>query len=132
MKIQILGMLSALCVGGHVYADPQAVEIASLEYAQVTQVKATQSKDNTWCFSVQVRHNDQGWKHYADGWQVIDTQGNQLGLRVLGHPHDNEQPFTRKLCKIAIPKDIKQVVVRAKCNQHGFGGKTMLVDLYPD
>ena len=101
----------------------------SLEYAQVTDVSAREHADDTWCFSTSVRHNDQGWEHYADGWEVVDVRGNQLGYRKLGHPHDNEQPFTRRQCNIKIPSDISIVIVRAKCNNHGFGGKPVTVDL---
>ena len=101
----------------------------SLEYAQVTHVDATQRSSGNWCFDTSVRHNDQGWEHYADRWEVLDLAGNQLGYRSLGHPHDNEQPFTRSRCKIKIPAEISKVVVRAKCNKHGFGGKPIVVDL---
>lgn len=101
----------------------------SLEYAQVTHVVATQRASGSWCIAPSVRHNDQGWEHYADRWEVLDLDGNQLGYRTLGHPHDNEQPFTRSRCKIKIPAEISKVIVRAKCNKHGFGGKPFIVDL---
>ena len=103
----------------------------SLEFAQVTDVVTAQRFDGTWCFDTSVRHNDQGWDHYADGWEVIDLAGNQLGHRSLGHPHDNEQPFTRSRCNIKIPSGISKVIVRAKCNKHGFGGKPFVVELLP-
>lgn len=102
---------------------------SSLEFAQVTHVMATQQSGGSWCFATSVRHNDQGWEHYADGWEVIDLAGEQLGYRQLAHPHDNEQPFTRSQCNINIPAGLSQVIVRAKCNKHGFGGKAFIVDL---
>jgi hypothetical protein len=101
----------------------------SLDYAQVTNVKVSQSKDGSWCFHTQVRHNDEGWDHYADAWQVIDSKGNVLGERVLFHPHDTEQPFTRSLCGVQLPSETSIVTVRAKCNLHGFGGQVVTVDL---
>jgi hypothetical protein len=42
----------------------------SLEFAQVTHVVATQKSGSSWCFDTSVLHNDQGWDHYADGWEV--------------------------------------------------------------
>lgn len=102
---------------------------SSLDFAQVKDVLATQKSNGTWCFDTSVRHNDQGWDHYADGWEVLDLEGNQLGYRKLHHPHDNEQPFTRSQCNIKIPKKITEVIVRAKCNKHGFGGKPMITGL---
>jgi len=104
----------------------------SLEFAQVTHVVATQRSSGNWCFDTSVRHNDQGWEHYADRWEVLDLAGNQLGYRVLGHPHDKEQPVTRSRCKIQIPSETSKVIVRAKCNKHGFGGKQFIVTLKPN
>jgi hypothetical protein len=101
----------------------------SLDFAQVTNVLATQKLNGSWCFGTSIRHNDQGWKHYADRWEVIDFDGNQLGYRQLAHPHVNEQPFTRSQCNIKIPSSVTKVIVRAKCNKHGFGGKPYIVDL---
>ncbi len=102
---------------------------SSLEFAQVKDVLATQKSSGTWCFGTSVRHNDQGWEHYANGWEILDLEGNQLGYRELHHPHDNEQPFTRNQCNIKIPTEVTKVIVRAKCNKHGFGGKAMVVNL---
>jgi hypothetical protein len=101
----------------------------TLEFAQVTHVLATQKSDGSWCFDTSVLHNDQGWEHYADGWEVLDLEGNKLGSRLLGHPHNNERPFTRSQCNIKIPLGVSKVAVRAKCNKHGFGGKATGVDL---
>jgi hypothetical protein len=104
----------------------------SLKFAQVTHVVATKKSDQSWCFATSIRHNDQGWEHFSDGWEVLDVEGNQLGFRILAHPHDNEQPFTRNLCDIKIPAAMSKVIVRAKCNKHGFGGKPFVVYLNND
>lgn len=101
----------------------------SLDFAQVVKVKAIEQANNTWCFHTQVRHNDQGWDHYADHWEVTNTEGQVLGERPLAHPHDNEQPFTRSQCGIKIPSQASTVIVKAKCNVHGYGGKPVVVDL---
>lgn len=102
---------------------------ANLDYAQVTYVKAVQRDDATWCFYTTVLHNDEGWNHYANAWQVLDDHGNEIGLRSLLHPHDEEQPFTRSECNIKIPAGTKTLRVRAKCNVHGFGGHEVVLDL---
>ena len=102
---------------------------SSIDFAQITEVLATQQSNDTWCFSVTVKHNDEGWEHFADGWEVIDLEGKQLGYRQLSHPHVNEQPFTRSQCNIKISSEISHVIVRAKCNKHGFGGKAFGVKL---
>lgn len=102
---------------------------ADLNYAQVVFVQATQGSNGLWTFNTTVRHNDEGWDHYADAWQVVDSTGNVLAERVLAHPHDTEQPFTRSQSNIEIPPNLTTVTVRAKCNIHGFGGQEVIVDL---
>jgi hypothetical protein len=101
-----------------------------LDFAQIEYVKATEASSGSWRFDVTVRHNDEGWDHYADAWQVVDPQnGKVLGERILAHPHETEQPFTRSQSGITIPNGLSRVLVRAKCNVHGFGGREVLVDL---
>ncbi|MFW5826105.1 MAG: hypothetical protein ACOCVO_00965 [bacterium] len=104
-----------------------------LDYAQVLHVVATETSEGTWRFDVTVEHNDEGWDHYADLWHVVHPETLEVyGERELLHPHDNEQPFTRSESGMRIPDGRTTVLVRAKCNVHGFGGRTVLVDLTVD
>lgn len=75
-----------------------------------------------WRFDVTLRHADEGWDHYADAWEVLDPSGAVLGVRTLFHPHVEEQPFTRSLTGVEIPRDVKRVTVRAHDKVHGYGG----------
>ncbi len=79
-------------------------------------------------FSVTVKHADEGWEHYVNRWEVLDTHGNVLGKRILAHPHVEEQPFTRS-ATISIPAEITSVVVRAHDSVDGYGGKEVTVSL---
>jgi hypothetical protein len=107
--------------------------------ADVTFVKAAQAADGTWTFSVTVEHPDTGWQDYADGWDVVTPDGQVLKpnpddafTRVLLHPHENEQPFTRSQGGIAIPEGVTQVRVRAHDLVDGYGGQEVVVDLTAD
>lgn len=95
--------------------------------AEVIDVKVSCPSSCT--FKVTVKHADSGWDHYANQWQVLTLDGKELGTRVLYHPHEHEQPFTRSLSGVKIPADIKQVLVRAKDSVHGFSGAEKIVDL---
>ncbi len=101
--------------------------------ADVVKVEVTQQSNRTYSFQVTVRHNDEGWEHYADAWDVIGddsgADGTIYATRVLAHPHENEQPFTRGKSGVSIPEGIKSVIVRAHDKVHGFGGKTQKVML---
>ena len=104
-----------------------------IDYAQVVYVKAIKTGGNSWQFAVSVRHRDEGWDHYANVWQVVNPQtGVVIGERVLAHPHDNEQPFTRSLSGIHIPRGLDEVTVRAGCNIHGFGGREVTLPITTD
>jgi hypothetical protein len=107
-------------------ATPSA---ASAKDAHVVAVKATRSANGTWRFDVTVRSNDTGWKKYADRWEVLGPDGEVLGRRVLLHPHENEQPFTRSLSGVRIPAGIRTVTVRADDKVNGYGGKVVSVTL---
>ena len=125
MKVLILAVALAAAASGRA----QAIDI-DLDFAQVEFVRALYRGSAGWTFHVTVRHRDQGWDHYADRWQVVrpDT-GEVLGERILLHPHDTEQPFTRSQSGIQIPVGETRVLVRAACQVHGFGGTEVLVDL---
>jgi hypothetical protein len=85
--------------------------------------------EGTWTFEVTVQHEDTGWEHYADQWEVLTLEGKVLGTRVLAHPHVEEQPFTRSQSGIVIPEGATQVRVRAHDLVHGYGGREAVVDL---
>ena len=108
---------------------PALSGIAWAGEADVLDVKVTKTATRTYRFVVTVRHGDEGWKHYADAWEVVGPDGKVLGRRILLHPHETEQPFTRSLGGVKIPDGIKQVTLRARDKVHGFGGKTFAVEL---
>ncbi len=85
---------------------------------EIIKVEASQT-DETWTFSVTLKHADTGWDHYADLWQVFAPDGKLLGERVLLHPHVGEQPFTRSLSGVQIPEDVTEVVIKARDSVHG-------------
>jgi len=80
-------------------------------------------------FNVTVQHADAGWSHYANQWDVIAENGSVLGSRVLYHPHDHEQPFTRSLSGVKVPAGVKQVIIRARDSKHGWGGREFKLTL---
>ena len=97
--------------------------------ADITKVEVRKTGAQTFSFDVTVRHGDTGWKHYANKWDIVTPDGKVLGTRVLHHPHENEQPFTRSLGGVRIQPEIKSVTVRAYDSVHGTGGDTKDVDV---
>lgn len=110
-------------------AGAQTISITTAGPADVLAVKVQKSAPGVYRFDVTVTHADEGWKHYADAWEVIGPGGQILGTRVLGHPHESEQPFTRSLSGVKIPMEIGTVRLRARDKVHGFGGAEAVVAL---
>ena len=100
--------------------------------ADVTEASARSTGERVFTFSVTVRHDDAGWDHYANRWQVLAPDGTVLGERVLLHPHETEQPFTRSLSGVAIPPGIDEVITRAGDSVHDFGGEELRLSLPSD
>jgi hypothetical protein len=104
--------------------------------ADVLFVAARQESENSWQFTVTVEHPDTGWDDYADGWDVVLPDGTVVKpdpespfTRLLLHPHENEQPFTRSQSGVIVEPEINEVTVRAHDLVDGFGGRTVTVDL---
>jgi len=97
--------------------------------ADVIDVTVNCRNDSVCDFSVTVRHADDGWDHYADGWEVRTLDGEILAVRELLHPHDDEQPFTRSLNGVKIPDGVNEVVIRARDSVHEYGGREITVKL---
>lgn len=85
--------------------------------------------NNTVCdFHVTLLHADEGWEHYANRWEVLSVDDTIIATRVLHHPHEHEQPFTRSLTEVGIPKGTTRIKVRGHDNVDGYG-KSIIVDL---
>lgn len=131
-------LLASACASQQAPSTPSAPDptLERRANADVIHVRAVQASNGTWTFHVTVQHPDTGWEDYADGWDVVTLDGTVLKpdpdspfTRLLLHPHDNEQPFTRSQSGIVMPEGITQVRVRAHDLRDGFGGHEVLVDL---
>ena len=97
---------------------------------EVSIINASFKKDKgLWYVSVTLKHQDSGWDHYADSWRLVDVDGKIIGTRVLFHPHEQEQPFTRSLSNVRINPTVKQLYVEAHDKVHGWSSQRLLVDL---
>ncbi|WP_211234236.1 hypothetical protein [Aliagarivorans taiwanensis] len=59
----------------------------------------------------------------------MDAQGTVLGERILHHPHVDEQPFTRSLRGVIIPRHLRVVYIEAHDKQHGWSAQKVSVEL---
>jgi len=97
--------------------------------ADVLKAELLPAADGFWRVQATIRHADQGWDHYADGFQVLTDDGVLLAERELLHPHVNEQPFTRSTEAFALPADVNELIVRAHDSVHDHGGQVVRLRL---
>lgn len=98
------------------------------KYPEVLKAKATHRSGDDWLFSVTLSSAYDSPKRYADAWRVVDAQGKELGIRILGHDHANEQPFTRS-GTVEIPKAMTKVFVEGRDQANGWSGQRFEVTL---
>ena len=75
-------------------------------------------EQNIYRFSVRIFHQDSGWEHYVNRYEVMNRKGHLLATRILVHPHVDEQPFTRSI-KVKI-EGLKKVYIRAHDSVDGY------------
>ena len=83
---------------------------------------ASMSDETAWRVSVTLSSEYDSPERYADAWRVLDDNDNELGIRVLGHDHANEQPFTRSHT-IEIPSDLTTVFIEGRDQVNGWSGE---------
>jgi len=100
--------------------ETEVIEI--LDRAEVVSVSVS-GNENSYTFSVGILSTETGCDQYANWWEVISEDGNELIYRrILGHSHINEQPFIRSGGAVEISNN-QTVIIRAHMNTSSFGIK---------
>jgi len=117
-------LLSSL-LASHAHAGDVAVIDASIQCEKSGTTRVCS-------ISATLEHDDTGWDHYADAWRVVTDDGTEIGRRVLMHPHENEQPFTRSESGIKIPEGVTRVYIEGQDNVHGLSSDNRFELAVPD
>lgn len=112
---------------GATSAQPKSSE--SQKFPDVVSVTVQARAGNHFDFDVTISSPYDTPQRYADGFRVMTTGGQMYGERKLLHDHADEQPFTRDLYGVSIPEGVRAVVVQARDQKFGYGGKSMHVVL---
>jgi hypothetical protein len=122
MKQLLIGMFLLLAGGAFVSAEPQ-------KFPDVVAAKVQPRAADTFDFDVTVSSPYDTPTRYADAFRVLGKNGVVFGERKLLHDHAGEQPFTRDLYGVKIPPGIRAVVIQARDQKYGYGGKIIEVVL---
>ncbi len=116
-----LGLL-VLGVSGVSAQSPNA---SAQKYPDVLAVKIRAQAGRKLDFDVTVSSPYDSPLRYADAFRVAGKDGRVYGERKLLHHHAGEQPFTRDLYGVTIPPDVRIVVIQARDQKYGYGGKSV-------
>ena len=122
MKQLFIGIILLLAGGGALSAEPQ-------RYPDVVSARVQPRTPDTFDFDVTVSSPYDTPARYADAFRVMGQDGAVFGERQLLHNHGNEQPFTRDLHGVRIPPGIRVVVIQARDQRYGYGGKAVEIVL---
>ncbi len=129
-----LGALLVLALGAcaaleEVMVDmaPEPASPASDRFPDVLAVELRPAGERTYDVAVTMSSPYDTPERYADGWRVLDPEGNVLGTHTLMHDHASEQPFTRTQRGLHVPAGIDEVTVEGRDQANGFGGRVVTV-----
>jgi len=111
-------------------APESADETGDGLFPTVVAAMASTNDGSSWRFDVTLLSEYDSPARYADAWRVLDADDNELGIRVLGHDHANEQPFTRST-SVDIPAGTMTVFVEGRDQLNGWSGERFEVTLTP-
>lgn len=118
VTLALTGLLAAL-----------ALAAPNQQHPDVVAVKVQARSPEVFDFDVTISSPYDTPKRYADGFRVTGPDGTVYGERKLLHDHADEQPFTRDLYGVKIPRNVRSVVVQARDQAFGYGGKRVEVAL---
>lgn len=107
----------------------QAAEAAGQKFPDVLAAKVQARAAERFDFDVTISSPYDTAQRYADAFRVMHKDGSVYAQRLLLHDHASEQPFTRDLYGVKVPRGVRSVVVQGRDQQHGWGGKTIEVAL---
>lgn len=122
-RFPLLVLFAAACA---VAAAPlRAADVVNQKHPDVLAAKVRAGGTDAFDFDVTVSSPYDTPQRYADAFRVMGKDGTVYGERILLHDHAGEQPFTRDLYGVKIPRTVRVVVIQARDQRFGYGGKTI-------
>ncbi|MCF8197449.1 MAG: hypothetical protein K9J42_01685 [Sulfuritalea sp.] len=124
-RAMVLFLLAPAFVSGQV----AAADAGEQKYPDVLAAKVVARGSDKFDFDVTVSSAYDSPRRYADAFRAMGKDGQVFGERILWHDHAGEQPFIRDLYGVRIPPGVRAVVIQARDQKYGYGGKALEVVL---
>lgn len=131
MRIATIGLLGCGLFASQILgvAPLLAQTAVQQKFPDVVAARITPRGGDRFDFDVTISSPYDTPQRYADGFRVVGSKGEVYGERKLLHDHADEQPFTRDLYGITIPAGVRAVIVEARDQSYGYGGRRIEVTL---
>jgi hypothetical protein len=124
--IIVIAIAATVIAAATTLAQPKATTTTQAQkYPDVVNVKVKAQGDRRFDFDVTISSPYETPQRYADAFRVMSAEGVVYGERKLLHDHVDEQPFTRDLYGVVIPAGVTSVIVQARDQKFGYGGKIL-------
>ena len=128
VSVLVLSGCSVLPIVTSGAGDPAEVQVDD-RFPEVIGVQLVSSGDRVYDVVVSISSPYDSPERYADGWRVLDPEGNVLGTHTLMHDHASEQPFTRTQPGLEVPEGVTRITVEGRDLANGYGGGTLGIDI---
>ena len=128
VSLLVLSGCSVLPIVTSGAGDPAEVQVDD-RFPEVIGVQLVSSGDRVYDVVVSISSPYDSPERYADGWRVLDPEGNVLGTHTLMHDHASEQPFTRTQPGLEVPEGVTRITVEGRDLANGYGGGTLGIDI---
>lgn len=130
MNLRTCRLLALLLMSTACLAAPAvAADAAPQKFPAMMAAKVQPRGVDTFDFDVTISSPYDTAERYADAFRVMSKQGTVYGTRTLFHDHADEQPFTRDLHGVKVPRGVRSVVVQGRDKTFGWGGRTVEAEL---
>lgn len=102
-------------------------DTTNADHPDVIGADLQRGEDGTWQLAVTLSSLYDSPERYADGWRVLNEDGEVIGEHTLTHDHADEQPVTRTQSGLEIPDAVTTITIEGSDTANGYGGKTLEV-----
>lgn len=110
-------------------STPAVPDMPNADHPDVLAASLQRDDDESWTLKVTLSSAYDSPERYADGWRVMDEDGEVLGQHTLTHDHADEQPVTRTQSGLQIPDGVDEVTVQGRDTENGYGGTTLAIQV---
>lgn len=117
MKV-ILASLLAWAMAWPVLAGP-----ANIAMVKITGIESSMT------IEVVLKHDDDGWEHYADSVAIFTTAGEKLANVAIKRPHAGHDYISVRLNNLDLPEGTEALIIKGNCSIDGWVGQPVTVSL---